>query len=59
MADEEVTSTGAELTAALAVYEQYSYTEPDPADYGVWVPGIPVWWKAAWMRFTVSTGCAD
>ena len=42
MADEEVTSTGAELTAALAVYEQYSYTEPDPADYGVWVPGIPV-----------------
>ena len=26
----------------MGVYEQYNYTEPDPANYGVWVPGIPV-----------------
>jgi ferrous iron transport protein B len=24
------------------VYAQYGYAEPDPADYGVWVPGVPV-----------------
>ena len=42
LATEDVTSSGEELTAALGVYEQYNYTEPDPADYGVWVPGIPV-----------------
>lgn len=42
MADEEVTSTGADLTEALTVYDKYEYAEPDPADYGVWVPGIPV-----------------
>ena len=42
MADEKVTSTGADLTEALTVYDKYEYAEPDPADYGVWVPGIPV-----------------
>ena len=42
MADEEVTSTGADLAEALTVYDKYGYTEPDPANYGVWVPGIPV-----------------
>lgn len=24
--------------------------EPDPADYGVWVPGIPVLLGAGWSR---------
>ena len=42
MADEEVTSTGADLADAEAVYDKYSYEAPDPASYGVWVPGIPV-----------------
>nr|WP_300848745.1 ferrous iron transporter B [uncultured Acetatifactor sp.] len=40
----EVTVETASLTdyeAALAVMEQYG-DEPDPAAYGVWVPGIPV-----------------
>ena len=41
MADEEVTSSYSDLTAAVETYEKYDYTEPDPADYGVWVPGIP------------------
>ena len=42
LATEDVTSSGEDLTVALGVYEQYHYTEPDPANYGVWVPGIPV-----------------
>ena len=42
MADEEVTSTYDDLLAAIETYEKYDCTEPDPADYGVWVPGIPV-----------------
>lgn len=36
------TRTVADLNDAVAVYEQYACAEPDPADYGVWVPGIPV-----------------
>jgi ferrous iron transport protein B len=42
LAQEEVTATGADLKEAAEVYEKYSYAEPDPADYGVWVPGVPV-----------------
>ena len=47
VADEEtleVTEETASLTdyeEALAVMEKYG-EEPDPAEYGVWVPGIPV-----------------
>ncbi len=55
MADEEVTSTGADLQAALAVYDQSGYAEPDPADYGVWVPGVPVLIE----RGLDAIGCAD
>ncbi len=36
----EETATLAEYGEALAVIEEYG-EEPDPADYGVWVPGIP------------------
>ena len=42
MADEEVTSTAAQLQDAIEVAAGYGYAEPDPAGYGVWVPGIPV-----------------
>ena len=47
VADEETlevtveTASLADYESALAVMEQYG-EEPDPADYGVWVPGIPV-----------------
>ncbi len=27
---------------AIAYFEENGFDEPDPADYGVWVPGIPV-----------------
>ena len=42
MADEEVTSSLDDFIDAESVYAKYDCTEPDPADYGVWVPGIPV-----------------
>ncbi len=35
------TASLAEYEDALAIMEQYG-DEPDPADYGVWIPGIPV-----------------
>lgn len=42
MADEEVTASYDDLIAAIEVYEKYNCAEPDPADFGVWIPGIPV-----------------
>ena len=42
MADEEVTSSYDDLLASIEVYEKYECADPDPADYGVWVPGVPV-----------------
>ena len=36
------TATGADLQEAVTVLGDYGYAEPDPADYGVWVSGIPV-----------------
>ena len=42
MADEEVSATYNELLGAIDTYKNYNYTEPAPADFGVWVPGVPV-----------------
>ncbi len=39
---EEITATGADLAEALEVAASYEYEEPDPADFGLWIPGIPV-----------------
>ena len=42
LAPEEVTYTYDDLQDAIEVYGKHEGEEPDPADYGVWVPGIPV-----------------
>ncbi len=42
LATEEVTSDYDELLEAIEVLEEYEYEAPDPADYGIWIPGIPV-----------------
>ncbi len=55
MADEAVTATYDDLLAAMEVYASYDYTEPDPASYGVWVPGIPVLVESA----LTAMNCAD
>ena len=39
---EDVEYTGADLRDAVDVIAADEFAEPDPADYGVWVPGIPV-----------------
>ncbi len=35
-------ASGKELTAAIETAYGYGYTDPDPADYGWWVQGVPV-----------------
>ena len=40
-ADEESTNSMS-FRDALAYFEEQGFEEPDPADYGVWVPGVPV-----------------
>ena len=42
LATEDVTYTGKELAKAAKTFAEYNGEEPDPADYGIWVPGIPV-----------------
>mgnify|MGYP002288649709 CR=1 FL=1 len=64
MADEEVTSTGADFQEAVATMDKYDYTAPDPADYGIWIPGIPVLVEnvldkvgcAEWLRGLILDG---
>lgn len=35
-------ATGADFTASIATAHGFGFAEPDPADYGVWVVGVPV-----------------
>ena len=42
LATEDVEATGADLADAVDAFVKYNCADPDPADYGVWVPGIPV-----------------
>ena len=54
LAVEEVEATVEDYEAAAAVLEEIG-GEPDPADYGTWVPGVPVLVGNA----LESVGCAD
>ena len=42
MEDSEETAKLADLTDAVETYDKYGCEAPDPANYGVWVPGVPV-----------------
>lgn len=42
LAPEEVTYTYNDLQDAIPVYQAYGGEEPEPADYGIFVPGVPV-----------------
>ena len=35
-------ATGADFTASIDTVHGFGFAEPDPADYGVWVVGVPV-----------------
>ena len=41
LATEETTASYADLTDAVATVKSFDCTEPDPADYGIFVPSIP------------------
>ncbi|MCM1467962.1 MAG: ferrous iron transporter B [Alistipes sp.] len=41
LATEETTASYEDLMEAADVYKSYGCEEPDPAEYGVWIPGIP------------------
>ncbi len=64
LATEETTASYEDLTKAVEVYEAYGYAEPDPAEYGVWIPGIPVLFEngldaihcADWLKGLVLDG---
>ncbi|MBO4914424.1 MAG: ferrous iron transporter B, partial [Oscillospiraceae bacterium] len=53
-ADEEETNAMS-YRDAVAYFEANGFEEPDPADYGVWVPGVPVLIGNA----LDAVGCAD
>lgn len=55
MADEELTATGADLVQAADVLEEYEFAEPEPAGYGIYVPGLPVLIEEG----LTSVNCAD
>ena len=49
------TATGSDLKTAVSILSSYGLSEPDPADYGIWVPGIPV----VIENGLDAIGCAD
>ncbi|MBE7008623.1 MAG: ferrous iron transporter B [Ruminococcaceae bacterium] len=53
-ADEEETNAMS-YRDAVAYFEENGFEEPDPADYGVWVPGVPVLIENG----LDAVGCAD
>ena len=55
LATEDVTYTYDELTEAMDVFTKYEGEEPDPANYGTWIPGIPVIIE----NLLDSIGCGD
>ncbi len=60
--DEETLATEEELDSqedfmeALGVMEEYGFEAPDPADYGPWIPGIPVLLDSALAKVGVTSG---
>ncbi len=55
LATEEQTASVDDLTAAMEVLDKDGYEAPYPAEYGIWVPGVPVFVEKA----LTSIGCAD
>ena len=53
-ADEEETNAMSYVDA-VAYFEENGFEEPDPADYGVWVPGVP----SVIEGLLDAVGCAD
>ena len=64
LAVEKVEVTGEDLAKAVTYLNGRKFAEPDPADYGTWIPGIPVlveklldWMKCSdWLKALVLDG---
>ncbi len=54
LATEDVTYTAEDLAGAVEVYASYEGEEPDPANYGIWIPGIPVFLSAGLEALKVA-----
>ena len=60
----EQTSTGKDIATAVEIFEKYEGRPDDPAQFGVWVPGVPViiegWLEAAkapeWLSGLILDG---
>ena len=48
------TATGQDVSDAVKVLKSYEFKEPDPAEYGVWVPGVPVLVEGLLNKMNVS-----
>ncbi len=55
LATEEESASYSDLVESAEKMAEVEYTEPDPADYGVWIPGIPVLLE----NLLDKIGCAD
>ena len=55
LSTEEMSATGADFVESVETMGKYSYADPDPASYGIWVPGIPVLLENA----LDAANCAD
>ena len=51
----EETATKEDFMEAIDTFAQYNGEEPDPAEYGVWVPGVPVLVEG----FLETIGCGE
>ncbi len=55
LAQEEESATYSDLLESAEAMKSVDYSEPDPASYGVWIPGIP----ALLESLLDKIGCAD
>ena len=54
LATEDVTYTGEDLAEAVSVYEKDGAEAPDPANFGIWIPGVPAILSAGLEKLNVA-----
>lgn len=54
LATEDVTYTGEDLAEAVSVYEEDGAEAPDPANFGIWIPGVPAILSAGLEKLNVA-----
>ena len=55
LSEEEVEVSYGDLLAASDILRSYDFTEPEPGEYGIWVPGLPVMIESGLEKI----GCAE